>query len=585
MGDLSTQRPSPAASGTLAKTPLLHLLVYAFEKKLAGTIDVVSPDKRVASVLFVGGAPAKAHVSEPVSYLGQVLVELGYLTVEVLERTLAELEDARGADARLLYGEFLQRKGLLDAPCVEDGFREQMTRRLLHVAAMPPETTYAYYDGFDALGGIGAECPQGVDPLPILWPLLRVSAPRAHVEAALAQVARSSLRIAKTAHVVRLGLGAHEKAAIELLRVRPLTVAEFLRASGLAEHDARLLAYLLLVTKQVDVISLSRPPPRASSTPTTPVRAPTAPPPPRSPSPPSVRPVVPPSLFPPSDASRSQPPPGLAREISGRWTAIVDRARTIDRCDYFVMLDLARDSTPQDAESSFLALAMKWHPDRLPPELLPLRSACSRVFARLSEAHATLTDADKRERYMRLLADGSGSPEMQETIAKVVEATADFKKAEFYFKQNDFVRAEELCRRAFAGDSTQPDYLAMLAWLISLKPDNQTPEKVVVSIRMLDKAISMSDQCELAFYWRGLLYKRIGKVEAAYRDFHEAVDLNPHNIDAVREMRLHNMRAGSRSRSALPVATTRSSTALRNPTKRETREEKSGLLGRFFKKS
>ena len=55
MVEQAAQRPSPAASGTLAKTPLLHLLVYALDKKLAGTIDIVSPDDRAASVLFVGG--------------------------------------------------------------------------------------------------------------------------------------------------------------------------------------------------------------------------------------------------------------------------------------------------------------------------------------------------------------------------------------------------------------------------------------------------------------------------------------------------------------------------------------------------
>jgi tetratricopeptide (TPR) repeat protein len=247
------------------------------------------------------------------------------------------------------------------------------------------------------------------------------------------------------------------------------------------------------------------------------------------------------------------------------------------------MLDLARDSTPQEAKSSFLALAMQWHPDRLPPELFPLRGACSRIFARLSEAHATLTDEEKRARYMRLLADGSGSPEMQETIAKVVEATGDFKKAEVYFRQNDFVRAEELCRRAFAGDPTQPDYLAMLAWLVSLKQDNQTPEKIVVSIRMLDKAISMNDQCERAYYWRGMLYKRIGKVETAYRDFHEAVDLNPYNVDAIREMRLHNMRAGARGRSGTHTAVTARSSATSGKVAKQ--DERSGLFGRFFKKS
>ena len=80
MGALPTNRPTPAASGTLAKTPFLHLLIYAFEKKLGGTIEVTAPDNRVVSVLFLGGEPAKARVSEPVSYLGQVLVELGYMT-------------------------------------------------------------------------------------------------------------------------------------------------------------------------------------------------------------------------------------------------------------------------------------------------------------------------------------------------------------------------------------------------------------------------------------------------------------------------------------------------------------------------
>ena len=518
MGELTTQaatRPSPAAGGTFGKTPLLHLLVYAFEKKLEGTMDVVSPDHRVASVLFVGGQPAKAHVSEPLSQLGQILVELRYLTADVLDRTLAQFGDTRGSGVQVLYGEFLLRKGLLDAVRVEAGFREQMTRRLRHVAAMPPETTYEYYDGFDALRSIGVDSPRGVDPLPMLWTLLRERAPRPHVDAALARVADSSLRIAQTANLARLGLEAPERAAIERLRGRRLTLSEFSRVSGLVEDDARLLAYLLLVTKQVDVISASRssaPPPRPSSAPRVPVATPASvipasrstPPsrpssaprtpvpasrhPPRTTPPPSTWPVSSKSLPPPADVLRSQPPPGLASELFDRWAAIVDRARTIDRCDYFIMLDLARDSTPKDAESAFLGLAMKWHPDRLPPELLPLREPCSRIFARLSEAHATLSDEDKRARYMKLLADGSGSPEMQETIAKVVEATGDFKKADVCFKRNDFVQAEALCRRAYAGDPTQADYLAMLAWLISLKPENQTPEKTGVSIRMLDKA-------------------------------------------------------------------------------------------------
>ena len=64
---------------------------------------------------------------------------------------------------------------------------------------------------------------------------------------------------------------------------------------------------------------------------------------------------------------------------------------------------------------------------------------------------------------------------MQDAVAKVVEAAADFQKAEVCFKRNDLAQAEALCRKALKADPTQADYHAMLAWLISLKPENQTP--------------------------------------------------------------------------------------------------------------
>jgi curved DNA-binding protein CbpA len=602
MGDPPQNRPAPAASGTLAKTPFVHLLIYAIEKRLSGTIEVIAPDKRTAAVLFAAGEPAKARASEPVSYLGQVLVDLGHLSPSALELSLDELADIRLND-ELLHGQLLLTKGLVEPHELEAGLREQLARRLRYIAAMPAETTYAYYDRFDVLQGWGGDALRGVDPLSMLWGLLRESALRGHIDAALGRVSTSSLRIAKAANLRRLGLGPEEQQAIELLRVRPLTVSEFPRVSGLPEHDARLLAYLLLITKQVDVISSGhslRPssPARPSMSPGgspsvapggSPSIAPGARPSiapggspsiqPKTPVPPSPRTAISKSLFPPG-ASRSKPPPGMTFDLSERWTAIVDRARTIDRADYFNMLELARDATREDAEAAFFALAKKWHPDRLPAELTPVRDACSRVFSRMSEAHATLVDDEKRTRYMRLLADGSGSPEMQETVARVVEAATDFQKAEVCFKRNDLEQAESLCRKAVRLDGTQPDYSAMLAWLISLKRENQTAEKVAECIQMLDRAVQMSDRCEKAYFYRGMLNKRVGRLESAIRDFRRALELNPQNIDAAREVRLHNMRGGPRRSSTPPIAATRSTLA----PKAGKADEKAGILGRFFKK-
>jgi tetratricopeptide (TPR) repeat protein len=574
MGDPNTTRPAPAASGTLAKTPFLHLLVYALEMKLTGSIELFTPDKRNAVMVLAQGLPAKLRTSEPVAYLGRVLQDLGHLTEDQLSRSLHELAKAKAAHPTL-HGALLLGQGLLDASKLKAGLREQMARKLRHVVSMPPETAYAYYEGFDALRGWGGE-GDGIDPVPLFWGMLLEHAPSEHVNATLSRMSNSPLRLARGADLERLRLKNEEAAAAELLRGRPMRAADFVVAAPINDRTARLLAYLLLVTKQVDVLPL---PPQTSASTSGGDRTQSKS---MAPKAPSTPPAVTRNPTPATGTAATKtplPPPKLAPELEERWREILERAATIDRADYFMMLDIPRDASHDEIESAFFALVKRWHPDRLPPELAPVRDACSRVFGRMSEAHGTLTDDEQRARYMRLLADGSGSPEMQATVAKVVEAATAFQKAEVCFRRSDFMQAEMLCRRALADDATQPDYHAMLAWLIALKPENQSAAKTLESIQMLERAIAISDKCERAYFWRGMLYKRLNKNDLAVKDFRRAVDLNPHNIDAAREVRLYNMRGGRRS-SKPPAPSKRSTPA--PPKASDT--GKPGLLGRLFKK-
>jgi curved DNA-binding protein CbpA len=572
MGEQSANRPTPTANGKLAKTPFVHLLLYALEKKLDGTIELVAPDRRCATVVFARGEPTKVRTSEAVAYLGEVLQDLGYIDRARLDQSLAALSKQKAAGGERLHGALLVATGAIQSGQLRAGLAEQTVRKLRVVAAMPDETTYDYYDAFDALKGWGGQDSPNVDPVPHLWGMLREYTPWAHVTAALGRIVGSRLRLVRGADVGRLHLAAEEAAAVDLLRARPLRASELASIAHLNERTAQLLAYLLLVTKQVEVLPAAV----GASVATAPAQAPA-----RAPSPPPAT-QPPPKHSPlPSISSRSSAPPGtrspvppppftLSPELAERWTEIRKRAATIDRADYFMMLDLARDATRDDVERAFLALAKQWHPDRLPPELAPVRDACSRVFARMSEAHKTLSDDEQRTRYMKLVAEGSGSPEMQETVAKVVEAAQNFQKAEVFLKRNDLAQAETFCRKALEADATQPDYLATLAWLLAQRSENATPQKTLESIRMLDRAVSMNDRCEKAFYWRGMLYKRLGKSDLAAKDFRRVAELNPRNIDAVREVRLHGMRGGRGSRP---------------PTQRKSgpSAKDEGLFGRLFK--
>jgi tetratricopeptide (TPR) repeat protein len=121
----------------------------------------------------------------------------------------------------------------------------------------------------------------------------------------------------------------------------------------------------------------------------------------------------------------------------------------------------------------------------------------------------------------------------------------------------------------------------MLAWLIALKPENQSPEKTKECIQMLDRAIAMSDKCEKGYYWRGALYKRLGRASHAIRDFRRAAELNPRNIDAAREVRLHQMRGGRPSSKPPGAASNRPGPMAPRP---EENAKPGGIFGRLFKK-
>ena len=264
--------------------------------------------------------------------------------------------------------------------------------------------------------------------------------------------------------------------------------------------------------------------------------------------PPSSGSVVP---APPSsrEAVSNGPPSSqkiLTAEQSSLKQKIVDRAHQITGQDYFQMLGLERTATPEQINKAFLQLAKVWHPDRLPPALVDVRDACSKVFAHLTEANATLTDPKRREEYMTLLKDGGATPDDQAKIQTILEAATEFQKAEFHLKRGETQNAYEIAKRAHEVDPDQADYLAMVTWIEAQRPEWSGREKTLEKVAVFDKCIKMSPNCERAYFYRGMLYKRIDELSKANKDFKKAAEVNPRNLDAMREVRLYNMRGGTK---------------------------------------
>lgn len=200
-------------------------------------------------------------------------------------------------------------------------------------------------------------------------------------------------------------------------------------------------------------------------------------------------------------------------------------------------LGVSRSASPQDVQAAYLDAAKSFHPDRLPPELAEMREIADRVFAAITDAHKQLTDPDRRRKLERA---ESGQEEEDAKVQRVLGASTNFAKAEHFLKRGDNAEALKYVRLALEGDPERGEYLAMLGWLESMGSDRNVARD---ALGTLNKALKLEPDSDRALYYRGAILKRLGRDDDAMKDFRRAATLNPQNLEAVREIRLHGMRS------------------------------------------
>lgn len=260
----------------------------------------------------------------------------------------------------------------------------------------------------------------------------------------------------------------------------------------------------------------------------------------------------------------------LSPEHRFRKAEIETKASRIDTEDLFTMLGVSRNTPQGEIQTAYFKMAKMWHPDRVPQELGELKSTVASIFAKLNEAYALLNDPAKRADYVRELdARGGGEAPIdeQEQVQRIVDAAIEFQKAEVLLKRNDLTTAEAFAMRAAAADPTQGEYVAVLLWIKAMRrgdppvvPEGKTSSFYDDILAQLDEIVRKEPALERAVWYRGVLNKRTGRDERALRDFRMVATLNPKNIDAMRELRIFQMR------------------------KERKAKEETGLLGKFFKK-
>lgn len=536
----SQQRQAPSAVGHLGDKPLVHLLVYARNKRLTGVIELRAPESSEnagGSITFWRGRITDVRTSPPVAYFGTVAYELGRIDSGTLDVTLLEL-----AKTKRKHGEILVERGSLTADQRDEILLEQTCRKVHHLCGLPPQTHFAFYEAVP--NQFEPESP--IDPIAPVWRALRTHALSDSAREVAARFASSPLRMINEGPIGKAGLSAEERALCDALTDRPMNTQQLRDTRHLPTDRTDQLVYLLVITKCAEPA-----PPESVRE----MAVPSAPP--------SSQPVV---VKTPSGEMRhasmsfrvpSLPRiPGLRTDSSARMmaaspssqmmpahgpaelgaSAVAARAINVHNEDYFFALGLADNAPEEAARAAYFRLAKLWHPDRLPSELEPFRAEVTKIFDHLSTAHRVLTDKEERQAWIasgRKMGGSSGGAREKKDVLKEIERA---------LLKPDWVTVKSLADELLAEHADDIEGLAFSGMALANGGESLETE-LRAGLALLDSAIKRDLYTERTFYYRGLLHKRLGNLAGAFRDFNRAAQLDPKHIDAQRELRILEMRA------------------------------------------
>ncbi len=434
--------PPPSAKGTLATTPMVHVLVYMLDHSLTGSVLFQEPGNIEHVMYFRRGAPAKVCAGRMVAPLGEELTSAGLISGD---RATESLEAAKRLG--VLFGEYLVGERTISRGELATALEAQIVRKVSRLVNMPPPTTYVFYKDTNLLDGWGGEGVVACDPLNSILASVRHWHDRARIRATLGKIAKQPLVLHDVTSLGGLELTADEAAALAVVREERPSLSVLLHRKVADDEAVSSLVYMLAVTRQLAFPGQKAGPMLFQNT----------------------------SLRPPPTTPTSPPSPS--------------------RSDKPLSVQPVRTSQPVPSSQG-----------RPPPVSVPV--------PRPPELKADLDMADAEN---------------------ALEAMTDFRMAETALQRSDLVTAERLAKKAALADPDQPEYGALLAWILAM---SGRPGVIESSISRLNAILKEDTTCETALLYRGKLFKRADRKADALRDFDAVLQVNPKNREAASELRL-----------------------------------------------
>jgi CheY-like chemotaxis protein len=512
VGAAEPQEPSAARlAGSLAELPFPALLHQLHGLRASGALVLRSGKKR-KGIQFRDGRPVAVKSNLVSECLGQVLVRMGRIDEPSLRESIQRMQRGEG-----LQGEILVAMQVLDEQELVTALRIQAEEKLFEI--------FEWADGqFEFARGSriqGAHAlPHEHSPADVIVGGVRSRFPLARVDAFLhahadARVVAGEMPFYRYQEI---DLGPAQEEMLERLSRSP-RVRDLLPADA----DSRRLLYALLTAEMVQLEAADARGSRPS----------------HGPAPDSAAAAARARLAAAGVGSgrgngADDADAGLRSELTG----LAERMRD---ANFFEVLGVATDADDTEVRRAYVDLAKRTHPDRYSGRSEAVRRLAEEIFGRVSQAHQTLAVESAREEYRMQLVHGARIEAELDEGRRALAAEQQFQKGMQSLRGRGFGEAFQCFKRAVELYPDEGEYLAHLGWARYLSAPDDTGAQQE-AIRALRRAAKLAPDSEKPYLFLGQLFKGSGQNELAERMFVRAVQQNSDCVEALRELRLINLR-------------------------------------------
>jgi CheY-like chemotaxis protein/tetratricopeptide (TPR) repeat protein len=230
------------------------------------------------------------------------------------------------------------------------------------------------------------------------------------------------------------------------------------------------------------------------------------------------------------------------RQLRAELAATAENLRGLS---YFEMLGVSEKDGDGEVAAAYEQLAKRHHPDRYSSASNAVRQLADEVYQLVSRAQEVLTDPRGRKEYLLERRKGERQAAEREEGKRALEAEIVFQKGEARIRAREYEQALRYFGSALEKFPEDGEYHAHYGWCLHLcYPDDASMAQE--AIEHVKRGVKLARDREKPYLFLGRLFKVVGKNSSAERMFTRAVQIRPDCVEALRELRLINLRREKR---------------------------------------